>query len=475
MHKFDDDEARVVIAGAGKAGLIAALGVCLDAAAKGVTDRKVLLVDPAPNAGGSFASFQTEDGALFDRGVHLIPEVAGGLFKNYFTAEEGFDDAFWRRLEFPLRDRHGALIEGGMWHNSSLIDIAALPEALRECIRTEFFDATPKPAAECDSADAYMRANFGPTFADYIDPYFKSIFERSADELPVTVFTFAPLGRLIVADIEQTLQLMAQEKFSERIGFPDQGALPEEYAPKTANYYPRSAGVGQVIDRMTASATRRGAQFALGAKIAAVDLDADGAVAACHLEHGDERCTVKCSNLIWTAPCFHLKRLLTAGGSDASWVPLGAPPTRAIEFAHFVTDRPLFSGPAFYYYDLQPSAVFRITNYAGYTDHPSKNAYSLEFTAPFAAPPRSVEAVTAETRAFLDGIGAADVKIERLWADPLRLPMPPFELNAPRPTQSDRARCAPRNLHLFGSTANRKFALTRSLYGDASDLIESLI
>ena len=134
-------------------GVIAGLACALNN-----VSRKVYLVDAAPVAGGSFSSFATPDGNLFDRGIHLIPQVLDQPFDTYFQPEFGYSDEFWAALTFPRRDRSGNIVSDTPNARTSLLNVDQLPDALVS-VRTEFMNATPVPFEECQSAGNFIETN----------------------------------------------------------------------------------------------------------------------------------------------------------------------------------------------------------------------------------------------------------------------------------------------------------------------------
>lgn len=470
MGKPQSNGATVIV-GSGMSGVVAALACTLEQ-----RPGPLIVVDPAPSAGGSFSSFRSPEGDYFDRGVHLIPQVLAEPFCDFFTPEFGFDEDFWQPLRYPLRDRSGSFLEGRLNTKTSLIDVNELPAAIGQPMRDEFFACEPLPLAQCQSTGEYLQRNFGPSFKAYIDPLLESLFGATSDELKPSLLTFIPLSRLVVAGLEETQRLTADARYAERIGFPEQANLPDHLIPTNCNYYPRQAGIGQFIEKIGDFIRSRGGEFWQSTRLESVEVTEQGLITRCQVGGvaDNQARHVDCENLIWTAPLAHLRGALNNSGLATDWIPSGQPPNRLLEFIHFAAPRPLLQTDAFYVYDLMPGTVFRLSNYQAFTTHQLPHAYTLELIRPVDSNPLS------ETQAFsiladaLSSIGLPVVRPSGLWVDPLRLPLPNFSIDGIT-NQAVRQLVPPfANLHLFGSAASNGFQLSRNLYVSAASLLEAL-
>lgn len=459
------NESAIVIVGAGNSGLIAALAIALTH-----PERPTVLVDPATVAGGSYASYKTPEGYAFDRGIHLIPDIKEPLFKPFFTAANGFDEHFWHELRYPKRDRHGKIYGGEVYPDTSLPSIDLLPSAIRDDVKREFDSGSALHYAEAKTAGDFLRANFGPTFAAWADGYFRALFNTSSDELAPGVVSFVPFSRLVVADTDTTTEMMASNHYRSRIGFPHQGKLPESLQPKNVNWYPKQAGIGQFIDKIAEYLRAGSCDILLGAKVTKFDVNEHGQIMGCDIATDGTTRHVDCDHVIWTAPLFSLGQVLTASEMDQSWVPASRKPEQLLEFVHFVTNEPIFEHDAFYYYDLDPSKRFRITNYDGYTKHAAGNAYTLEFLRPMGSAPSSPESALTEINAFLETFGRSTLRCDQLWVDTSRIPVPCFSLATDGEAQALNDEKKPFNIHLFGATANQSFVLSRDIYTESAEL-----
>ncbi len=467
--KVKSDEPAIAIVGAGNAGIIAALAIALQH-----PERSIVLVDPAKVAGGSYASFKTPEGWEFDRGIHLIPEISPPLFQHFFSGDNGFDDSFWRELIYPVRDRHGKIYGGRIYPETSLPDVALLPDEIAAKVRNEFEAGSALHYSEAETAGVFFETNFGPTFKIWADHYFMTLFGVPSDQLASSVVSFAPFSRLVLADVDKTIEMMAADRYRSRIGFPHQEKLPAALQPGSVNRYPRKAGIGQFIEKIEHYLHTRGCSILLGANLVQFAFGDDGQISACEIDADGESQTVPCDHVIWTAPLFPLNQVLARSSADASWVPETKRPDQVLEFIHFTTGEPIFESNAFYYYDLDPSIRFRITNYAAYTHHPAGNAYTLEYVRPISAPSSTEQAARSEVDNFLTTIKCESQRSENIWVDPARIPVPCFSLPTNENTVVTNADTKPENLHLFGPSANQSFVLSRDIYSESADLVKGL-
>lgn len=457
--EFSSDQPEtVVVSGGGMAGLVFALGTALTE-----PSTKIVLVDPSPQLGGSFSSFEADNGWLFDRGMHLIPEITAAPFNGFFTTRNGFDDSFWTTLSADNRDRAGKILRGKADSESPLPLLARSADSGGLDSLKEFLSLTGQPVQKCWSAAEYLLENFGPIFLSRYSSYFEELFGQGPEQLHPSVLDLVPLKRVLVEDPIIAGQLAHEQKFSFRIGH-KRGSGPENaHANQRPNFYPKTVGMGKFVEKIVTRLKAGGTDFRIKSRISSLQVNRDGAIRGVVIEGPSSEDLVVTNHLIWTAPLTPLAELLAGTNLANAWIPVISRPKRFLRFIHFVTSTALFDHAAYYFYDLDANPVLRITSYSAFSSHPGGFAYTLEVST--SAPSLASDMVSGrqEVVTFLAGLKLSPTVIQQLWADPFVVPLP-----SPPPGQQFPEIQPPvelsGSLSLFGSAALPAFGLSRDLY-----------
>jgi len=268
---------------------------------------------------------------------------------------------------------------------------------------------------------------------------------------------------------------MDDERFKDRVGFPNQEDIPYEYRNNKANFYPKIAGIGQYIDKISEILLAAGVEILTSSKIQDLNIGPNDEIHSCSvINNNGQNQEIDCDFMIWTAPLIFLKPLMSKAEIDDSWMKIGKPPSRALQFVHFTTIEPLFNSSAFYYYDFSQDSSFRITNYSAFTSHPLGNAYTLEFIEDFKKETLEHKSAMQMVNQFLKNNLNSNLEASQIFIDPLRVPVPDFHVRRYN-TLAEKHTCPIKNLHLYGSSASQSFQLSRNIYATASDLTESIL
>lgn len=461
---------QVLIVGGGVAGLIAAIAFLKGSKAS----QQITLIESSDSLGGGYSSCEVVPNVYFDRGVHLVPEVDFEPFKSFFDDKEVFEHGYWKKLSYPLRDRHGMFYSGKRNDQTSLFNTRRfLSRPLSDKIEEEFFRAPGVSVLSASSLQEYLLLNFGESLGVLLGEIFGSKFNADPEALSAQIVTLFPISRIVLdgVDLATSMKLESQKM---RIGFPDQEHLPSQFVPTSSNFYPKVAGISTFIERIERYLVRNGVRIEKGARVQTVSLSNSGPTHVHYMKKGGEEVHLKADKLIWSAPGVFLEKLVNSdceSKQDLWAFPSYSRPRNALKFIHFVCNRDVLCSKPFYYYCYNKTQNFRLTNYSSFTNHPIKYSYTLELIVSLGEPHFEAEsALEIIERVFIDiGVGlSAKECVEKVWVDDHQTILPSFDIVSNR---SSEGREIPSSVKLFGSAATGKFQLTREMYKEALELL----
>jgi phytoene dehydrogenase-like protein len=308
---------RVVVVGAGVAGLVAAIR----AARLGLS---VTLVEAAAQTGGLLRSRLLPSGDVVDYGTHILSDSG--------DAEV---DAEYFQLLGPERVRQldgvraGAVCAGRLVTDTKFWHLPSLEPGQRAQCEASLESAvdSAEEGVEWATAEELLRAQFGARVADdHLGPLLMRWQGVEPAALAPAAVALFPLQRVIAFTPEVSRRLKAAHPaWDRRIGF----HAGREGSSAIKVYYPLE-GIGTWAQALTDKAQALGVELLLGTKLSELTLS-DGRVTSVGTASGRR---LDCEALVWTLGPAALLRL--AGR------PLGAPPPlRAGCLVDLVFDRPV--------------------------------------------------------------------------------------------------------------------------------------
>jgi phytoene dehydrogenase-like protein len=331
----------VVVVGGGIAGIAAALIL-------GTRGRKVTLLESNPQVGGLLLSRERGSWGEFDFGSHLFSETGlAELDALLFADQRGSTD--WIAHPHAVQD----IVFAGQRQCSPFFDTRLLPAATHDRAFAELKALQLSPGPHVHLGERIL-ASYGPTLSEEVfRPVLQKFYGVPLEDLAEDAHLLFGLKRIIAGTPEETRALKhASPWHDDRIAYHEvaEGASP------ISHFYPKERGIGLWVEQAHARIEKVGVRIITGARTKRLHAT-EGHVTALELEDGT---MLPCSQVIWSAPAFHLLKL--AGLQPPPDV---APPRfRRVQMADLVLDQPLESS-AHYITCYDPSLrTFRITNYA---------------------------------------------------------------------------------------------------------------
>lgn len=327
--------------GGGIAGIAAALIL-------GTRGREVTLLEASPQVGGLLLSRQRGSWGEFDFGSHLFSETGlARLDALLFADQRGSTD--WIAHPHAIQE----VVFSGQRRVSPFLDARVLSEAVHDHAFAELKALPPVPGPHAHLGERIL-SSYGPILSEQVfRPVMQKFYGTPLEDLGKDAHLLFGLKRIIAGTPEETRALKQQSPwYDDRIAFHEVA----EGASSISHFYPKERGIGLWVEQARARIEKAGVRIITGTRTERLH-SADGHVTALELEDGT---ALPCSQVIWSAPAFHLLKL--AGLQPP---PRVAPPRfRRVRMADLVLDQPLDSS-AHYITCYDPSLItFRITNYA---------------------------------------------------------------------------------------------------------------
>jgi protoporphyrinogen oxidase len=377
---------RVVILGAGPAGL----GGALELAERAV---EVEVVERGDAVGGNAGSFELA-GLRVDYGSHRL--------------HPSTDPAILRRLRELLggdlleRPRHGRIHLLGHWIHFPLrpLDLALrLPPrfaagAASDVLRKALL-ASRAPSTAEESFASLLERGLGRTICrEFYFPYARKIWGLEPEEIsPIQA-----RRRVAAGSVAELLRRL----------FPGGRGTA---APKGTFLYPRR-GFGQISERLGEAALDAGARLALGTAVRRVAIQPGGGFEV-EVEGKSESRTISADHVWSTIPAAHLAQLADPPASEEVQRAAARLELRAMLLVYLVLQQDRFSEYDAHYFpavDIPFTRVSEPKNYAGLEEPRGRTVLCAEIPCSTADPVWSMEA-EALGAVVVDGLGRAELPV----------------------------------------------------------------
>ena len=349
-------EKNFVVVGGGISGLISALLIAQRRLGR------VMVVEREAAVGGLLRSFDYGDHGLFDYGMHNM----------YDTGIEPLDDLLfgllpktdWQLLEGGKRDLAGLFVLNRLQLNSPFPDLRALPEGpLRACRESFAAQVNSGQAEDSSSALQYARTRFGARIADtIIAPAIEKQFRRPASEMDVMAMQLTSMTRVVMFDDPPFSDMMKSDAIRDRLGYPEQRRLPEQYSSGRRSYYPMRYGMQRVVDALCRRLAELEVEIITGSRVIAVECQKGTINSVTVSAAAGERRITDIGRVIWTTGLPVIAPLL---GIDLSGLPFDRPLSTVV--VNILLRQPPAMGDLYYFYCYDAGfATFRVTNFSGY-------------------------------------------------------------------------------------------------------------
>ncbi|MBI3661803.1 MAG: FAD-dependent oxidoreductase [Acidobacteria bacterium] len=271
VHFSPENRPHVVVLGAGPAGL----GAAYQLARQGVA--RVTVLDQAEIVGGNAASFEWE-GFRADYGSHRLHPACDPLILRDLRALLGED-----LLDRP---RHGRIRLGERWLHFPLkpVDLALhAPKSFAFGVGMDLVrKMLPKPAPAEETFATVLERGLGPTICrEFYFPYAVKLWGLEPEELAVTQAQRRVSGN----SIGKILRKVA-------------GMAPGLKKPGTGRFFYPRHGYGQISTALHEAARKQGAEFLLGARVTAIELEEQRVIGVRYTRGGEEQ--VIRPDWVWT-------------------------------------------------------------------------------------------------------------------------------------------------------------------------------
>ncbi len=331
---------RIVVIGAGPAGLVAALS----AAEAG---HQVTVLEAADRVGGMAASFDLA-GQRVDYGSHRLHPAAPAPVMARIAALLGDD--------LQRRERRGRIRLGGRWLGFPL-NVADLARNLPAPLGARLaLDTAARPFRRLRpvSFDAAIRQRLGPTIAEaFYSPYARKLYGVDATELSPE---------------------LADRRVSARSPLDVARRVRRARGPEGRTFYYPRRGYGQIAERLAEAATAAGAHLHLGHRAVAVRTGDRPSVDTATERHRTEL-------ILSTIPLPELVAALDPPPDATVAAAAGALRTRAMVLVYLVVPRPRYTGFDAHYFPDDTTPTSRLSepkNYRDGDDPPSRTVLCAE-------------------------------------------------------------------------------------------------
>ena len=279
---------RVVIAGAGIAGLTLAYELCKRGA-------DVTIIEKESSVGGLARSFEYEGGYTFDAGPHrfytespavlqLIHEV---LEDDFLTMpRKSGVRMFDRYFEWPLR----------------FADLFRMP--LRECLSVGI-DMLRREPQEGENFESYILASYGRTLYEiFFKPYTEKFLRLSCRDISKH-WALTGIDRAV---IDSSIKVNNLSSLARSFFYPK---------PPLQFIYPKSGGIGIFAEKLRKKVLELGGRVILGNEVSGISRN------GCNIEQVTAGgVQYDCDTLVWTAPISELTELLGVTAPGLSYLSL---------------------------------------------------------------------------------------------------------------------------------------------------------
>lgn len=348
----------VLVVGGGIVGMVASY---LMAARK----RDVVLVEAAPHLGGLLRGPRFGDRS-FDHGTHSLASTGVPEIDDFLLS--GFPTDDFNLFSGHDSDQSGSFSAAGWNEETSFADARA--ESFAAAIvewRSRGNEAPPVRSARDE-----LQSLYGPEATPFFSRFLTSVFGRDPIDLGVNAVRLLALHRAVLMPHEDIESLPPAAQLAAVIAHPDRAQFNQRTPPDARSIYPKSRGLGRVIDVLEAKLEGAGVRIHKSATLERADNDFIASNASGkHLMSGPE--------VLWTAGVpgaanlFLNKKFNAVPGALVCWI------------AHVELHKKRRPLANHYYFVRHPELrTYRLTNYSALTLDAADAAYTLEITAPSA-------------------------------------------------------------------------------------------
>lgn len=358
-----------VIVGGGITGLLAAYVL-----ARRNDGRGVIVIESEDRVGGLLRSFDYGDFGHFDYGTHILAETGEGpLDKLLF---ECVPDGDWLILEGVKRDLAGVFYNGRLQLNSLYMDLRHLPRhILSECLGDFMFNLGKHHVNEFPDARTHAIGRFGESIANRaIIPSIEKLFGVDASKLDAMATMLTSIDRVILFDEMPMYDLMSSALIRDRVAYPEQRHLPQNWASAKRSYYPKSFGMYRFVASLRKQLQQFGVKILTNTKVKKLEVS-NGKISGLQVSCGQERLRIgDVASCCWTVGASGLATLL---GLKFPQDGLDKPLKTVV--VNLLVDKAPSTGDLYYFYCYDKGfKTFRVTNYSNYCGNsPRKGLFPL--------------------------------------------------------------------------------------------------
>jgi protoporphyrinogen oxidase len=339
-------------------------------------DLAITIFESEEDVGGLYRSHTYPDGSVFDSGMHVFYETLDPELDSIWWSLLSSDE--WNVLEGNHKDIAGVFFDGRLQHNSSYPDLRSgsfwrrLNHLFSVLMAAYKHGSVGRPPSEEDtSARRYFERRFGVVIArDVFDPILLKTFGVSGSQLsPLATQLFA-MNRVVLLPRWVMKRAIRIPKLACRIAFPDQLDLPVRRVNSERGLYPKTVGMGRVVDSLKSKLLAHGAKVLTSTRIVGMRFENSQLIAleTASRDKGREIYGCAKSQVFWGAGPNVLKQLALQNG----FAPAMTAESVAVTYrSQWIVDGWLKGSnsisPLYYFYCFDEfSSIFRVTNYSGY-------------------------------------------------------------------------------------------------------------
>lgn len=341
-------EPRILIAGAGMTGMMAALLL-----ARRVDPARITLIESAAVSGGNYRSVSI-GGQRFDQGMRMLYETGDAELDALIHGL--LPERDWHIYRGNEKDIAGIYWRGALQQHSPYIDLRRLPTP---------YSLPERIGQSGPDAASQLAARFGPPVAALLGEVLHKLYGQPAEQLDAMALHQPAMNRVVLLDSDALQAQLHNEATRARVAWPDQLTMPPLRSFDQAALYPRRYGMDAVIDALQARLDALGVTLLFGRSVAALTQQA-GRITRAMLDDGTP---LDITQLYWTGSPYKLAALL---GMEAA-APAAAPHA---QLAYFRLRKPPAMGRLYHFYVFDEGFhSFRVTHYASYC--PAVEGYPL--------------------------------------------------------------------------------------------------
>jgi len=337
----------------------------------------ITIFESEEDVGGLYRSHTYPDGSVFDSGMHVFYETLDpeldDLWWSLLSNEE------WNVLEGNRKDIAGIFFGGRLQQNSPYPDLRSgsawerLKHLSSVLVAARMYGSVGRlPSEEDTSARRYFERRFGVVIArDVIEPILLKMFGVSGSQLSPLATQLVAMNRVILLPRWVMKRAIKVPVLACRIAFPEQLELPIRRVNTERGLYPKTIGMGRVVDSLKSRLLAHGAKILTSTRIVGMKFENSRIISleSFSSEKGLETHECTKSQVFWGAGPNVLRQLAL---QDQFAPAMSSGTTARTHRSQWIVDSwlrgPNLISPLYYFYCFdEDSSIFRVTNYAGYS------------------------------------------------------------------------------------------------------------